>query len=148
MRRFNILQMYSIRWERAFSRETGRMKLKGANIRSFCTSVVAGLIGLAGLNNNGLMPKGLYVAPVKKYADPAETITLGEMSGFLLVRDPYSWNGYNLYWCTSNQAIFITGYSGTRKFTLTNESGILKLTNDSDRRRAYEFAYQNIPVVG
>lgn len=111
-------------------------------------SVVAGLIGLAGLNNNGLMPKGLYVAPVKKYADPAETITLGETSGFLLVRDPYSWSGYNLYWCTSNQAIFIAGYSGTRKFTLTNESGILKLTNDSDRRRAYEFAYQNIPVVG
>ena len=30
---------------------------------------MAGLIGLAGLNNNGLMPKGLYVAPVKKYAD-------------------------------------------------------------------------------
>lgn len=36
--------MYSIRWKRAFSRETGRMKLKGANIRSFCTSVVAELM--------------------------------------------------------------------------------------------------------
>ena len=94
------------------------------------------------------MPKGLYVAPVKKYADPAETITLGETNGFLLVRDPYSWSGYNLFWCVSNQAFFISGYTGSRKFTITNNNGVCTLTNDSDRRRAYEFAYQNIPIVG
>lgn len=46
------------------------MKLKGANIRSFCTSVVAGIIGTANQNKNGLMPANL--TPVGK--DSGETL--------------------------------------------------------------------------
>lgn len=107
---------------------------------------MAGLLPSANLTNRGLMPSGLYMPPVKKYADPAESINLGTINGFLLVRDPYSWSGYNLFWCTGNQASFITGYTGTRKFTIAYSSGF-KLTNDSDRRRAYEFIYQNLPIV-
>ena len=96
MRRFNILQMYSIRWKRAFSRETGRMKLKGANIRSFCTSVVAGII----------LPAKVVSKDIRLVASGdalIDGINQNTFNGFIAVNSTYSWIGFELYFVSNQQ---------------------------------------------
>lgn len=110
---------------------------------------MAGLIGLAGLNNNGLMPLGLYMQPVKKYADSGQSISLGSnLNGFLLVRDSYSWAGYSVFWCSGSSARQIIISPSGISYTIAYVSGTgYTLTNNSDRRRAYGIIYQNIPIA-
>ena len=111
-------------------------------------SVVAGLMPSATLTSRGFMPAGLYMSPVKKYADAGASITLGDLNGFLLVRDSYSWSGYSLFWCSGASAIQVMISPNGIAYSVTYESGVgYKLTNNSDRRRAYSFIYQNIPIA-
>ena len=109
---------------------------------------MAGLLPNATLTGRGFMPAGLYMSPVTKYADAGASITLGYLNGFLLVRDSYSWAGYSLFWCTGYSARQILISPNGISYSITYESGVgYKLTNNSDRRRAYGLIYQNIPIA-
>lgn len=109
---------------------------------------VAGLMPSATLTSRGFMPAGLYMSPVKKYADAGASITLGDLNGFLLVRDSYSWSGYSLFWCSGASARQVMISPNGIAYSVTYESGVgYKLTNNSDRRRAYSYIYQNIPIA-
>ena len=116
---------------------------------STLASVAAGLIGEANLSHRGLMPSGLYMAPELKYIDAMGTIVLGTINGILLVRDSYSWAGYNMFFCSGFYAQLIKGNPGGILFSVeyNNEDGVFILKNNSDRRRAYGVLYQNIPIV-
>ena len=106
------------------------------------------MIPNANLTARGLMPSGLYMEPVKKYADSGASITLGDLNGFLLVRDSYSWAGYSVFWCSGASARQVIISPSGILYSIGWESGIgYKLTNNSDRRRSYSFIYQNIPIV-
>ncbi len=111
---------------------------------------MAGLLPSANLTQRGFMPSGLYMQPTTKYIDSGASINIGEVEGFLLVRDSYSWAGYNLFWCTGNKVQFIIGNTNDRAFSVSrdSENGGYKITNGSDRRRAYGLIYQKIPIPG
>lgn len=111
-------------------------------------SVLGGLIGVATLQNNGLMPAGLfYKLPNTVYIEPNGTYDLGAVNGFVGIRNGYSWNGYELHWCSGGVATKIAGTSYTIPQTITysNEKWILTNT-DATRQRAFQIFVQNIPI--
>ena len=115
--------------------------------KSDLASVVAGVIGLAGLNNNGLMPEGLFVRSGNKtnYLDAGASYNLGgleDINGFVIIRDGYSWGGFNLYWC-SYAKVFALGRGGT-SHSLEYVDGNYLLTNNGSQRRGYQIYYQKI----
>lgn len=105
-------------------------------------------IGIAGLNNKGLMPAGLfYKIPNTIYIDPNQSYNLGNINGVVGIRNSYSWNGYSIYWCSGTLVTMIASSVNPIPQTISYNNGDYILTNtDSSRRRAYQIFVQNIPI--
>lgn len=146
MRRFNILQMYSIRWERAFSRETSRMKLKGANIRSFCTSVVAGLIGNASVSEEGIMPLGYAFGTSTRTIAKDEVYEVGGVNGLFLFQDIASYGHWHIMFKAKDTLINLSNKAfGYLKLSVSGDK--LVITNSSGgSARSATLIYQNISL--
>lgn len=114
---------------------------------STLATVAAGMIGIAGLDNNGLMPEGLYARKgnAVNYIDAGGSYNLGgleDINGFVIIRDGYSWGGLNLYWCSYTKVYALA--KNAQSHTLEYVDGNYILTNNGSQRRGYQIFIQKI----
>lgn len=93
------------------------------------------------------MPAGLFYKFTNTiYIDPNESFDLGEVNGFVGIHNPYSWNGYEIFWCSGGVATRIAGTNYSLSHSITYNDGKYTLTNSADNRRAFHIFVQNIPT--
>lgn len=108
---------------------------------------MGGLIGVGTINKAGLMPTGLfYQFPNNIYINPHESFDLGKVNGFVGIYNPYSWNGYEIYWCSGGIVTRIAGANYSISHSITYNDGKWILTNSADNKRAFRIFVQNIPT--
>lgn len=93
------------------------------------------------------MPAGLfYKFPNTIYINPHDSYDLGQLNGFVGIYNPYSWGGYEIYWCSSGTATRIAGTSYSLPHSITYNDNKWILTNLADNKRAFQIFVQNIPI--
>ena len=107
---------------------------------------MAGLIGESSSIRKGLQPSGMGYTSVYKYIETGANIQI-DCNGFLLLRVPYSWAGFELWYCSADVAKKIVGTSYSVGLSVTSNGGIVTITNNASAKRGVQLIYQNLPII-
>ena len=107
---------------------------------------MAGLIGESSSTRRGLQPVGMGFTNDYRYIDPGAYVSIN-CAGFLFLRVPYSWSGFELWYCSDNVAVKLAGTTYSIGMSVTSSNGVVTIENTVTARRGVQLTYQSIPKL-